>query len=644
MTGNSNSNGGDNSNQNERFSHLIETLGLNLFQKIQKAKILVVGAGGIGCELLKNLILSGFINIEIIDLDTIDLSNLNRQFLFRKHHIGMSKSKIAREAVLKYNPSANIVAHHGDIKSQEFGPQYFKQFDLVMNALDNLSARRHVNRVCLSADVPLVESGTAGYLGQLTVIKKGDTECFECVPTEAPKQFAVCTIRSNPSAPIHCIVWAKMLFGRLFGVADDSNAVTDMDDNIVEGTEEQNNIVRDLQLAVEKDKGYGQWVYHKVFYTDIDRLARMKEMWKEKKPPQPRLLADIDQELDNNTAEHINTAQLKDQKVWGFKENVRVFLETLAQLKQRFEKDGALSWDKDDDMALNFVVSASNIRSHIFGITTKSKFDVKSMAGNIIPAIATTNAVIGGLIVMNAINIIDGRLKDCKSIFLIEQPSNKRMLLVSEIPKPNTACYVCQKNFITIKLNTNTVKVGQLIHDILKKHLAFSLPMLTVGNDLLYESGDEDLSKEEIRARDALEQKVLSSYRMGDNVILAVEDYLQDFKVSILINHVESFGTEEENKKKEHEKWFEIVGTATAAAPFQTQPIQSITTTATAYNAVTDIDDLEIIEPTPTTPTPTTTTTTTTTTTSGKKRKEIESAPGSEDSDGSKKQKYETIE
>jgi len=639
-----NSNNGDINQNNERFNHLIETLGIDLFKKIQKAKILVVGAGGIGCELLKNLILSGFINIEIIDLDTIDLSNLNRQFLFRKQHIGMSKSKIAREAVLKYNPHANIIAHHGDIKSQEFGPQYFKQFDLVMNALDNLSARRHVNRVCLSADVPLVESGTAGYLGQLTVIKKGDTECFECVPTETPKQFAVCTIRSNPSAPIHCIVWAKMLFGRLFGVADDSNAVTDMDDNVVEGTEEQNNIVRDLQLAEEKEKGYAQWVYHKVFCTDVDRLARMKELWKEKKPPVPRLLKDIDQELDNHGSEHhINTAQLKDQKVWGFKQNVSVFLETLTQLKERFEKEGALTWDKDDDMALNFVVSASNIRSHIFAIQTKSKFDVKSMAGNIIPAIATTNAVIGGLIVMNAINIIDGRLKDCKNIFFIEQPSNKRILLVSEIPKPSSSCYVCQKNFITIKLNTNTVKVGQLVHDILKKHLAFSLPMLTLGNDLLYESGDEDLSKEEIRARDALEQKVLSSYRMGDNSILSVEDYLQDFKVSILIQHVESFGEggQDETKKKEVDKWFEIVGTATAAAPVQTQPMQSITS-STPYNAITDIDDLEIIEPEDIKKT--TTTTTTTTSTVGKKRKELESAPGSEDSDGSKKQKYETIE
>ena len=69
-----------------------------------------------------------------------------------------------------------------------------------------------MNRLCLAADRPLVESGTAGYLGQVTVIRKGKTECFECHPKPPPKTFPVCTIRNTPSLPIHCIVWAKFLF------------------------------------------------------------------------------------------------------------------------------------------------------------------------------------------------------------------------------------------------------------------------------------------------------------------------------------------------------------------------------------------------------------------------------------------------
>ena len=83
-----------------------------------------------------------------------------------------------------------------------------------------LQARNHVNRMCLAADVPLVESGTAGYLGQVTVIKKNQFECYECNPKPTQKTFPGCTIRNTPSEPIHCIVWAKHLFNQLFGEAD----------------------------------------------------------------------------------------------------------------------------------------------------------------------------------------------------------------------------------------------------------------------------------------------------------------------------------------------------------------------------------------------------------------------------------------
>lgn len=152
-----------------------------------------------------------------------------------------------------------IEARHQNIKEEEFSVEWFKGFDLVMNALDNLGmdsyyvpylviltpvantnqpvagidARRHVNKMCLAAKVPLIESGTAGYLGQVTVISGDRTECFDCLPKETPKTFPVCTIRSTPSTPIHCIVWAKSyLFGLLFGNAeDDDDEVMVKEDN-----------------------------------------------------------------------------------------------------------------------------------------------------------------------------------------------------------------------------------------------------------------------------------------------------------------------------------------------------------------------------------------------------------------------------
>ena len=197
-------------------------------KRIAESKVLMVGAGGIGCELLKNLILTGFGEIHLVDLDVIDLSNLNRQFLFRNIHIKQSKALVAAQVAQAFNPKVKLKPYHDDIKSMQFDQEWFAQFDVVYNALDNLDARRHVNMMCLSADVPLVESGTTGFHGQVQLIAKSQTECYDCNPKEIPKSFPVCTIRSTPSQPIHCIVWAKSyLFTQLFG--QDEEEIPELD-------------------------------------------------------------------------------------------------------------------------------------------------------------------------------------------------------------------------------------------------------------------------------------------------------------------------------------------------------------------------------------------------------------------------------
>lgn len=73
-----------------------------------------------------------------IDLDTIDLSNLNRQFLFQKQHVKKSKALVAQEAAQKFNPHVKITATHGNIKEPQFDVAWFQSFDLVLNALDNM--------------------------------------------------------------------------------------------------------------------------------------------------------------------------------------------------------------------------------------------------------------------------------------------------------------------------------------------------------------------------------------------------------------------------------------------------------------------------------------------------------------------------
>merc|ERR1712212_897946 len=108
------------------------------------------------------------------------------------------------------------------------------------------------------------------------------------------------------------------------------------------------------------------------------------------------------------------------------------------ELKERFLQSGEpLVWDKDDDTAMDFVAATANIRSKIFHIAVQSRFDVKSMAGNIIPAIATTNAIIAGLMVMEALKILQGRFNECKTVYLNRRPNpRKRLLVPCALDKP----------------------------------------------------------------------------------------------------------------------------------------------------------------------------------------------------------------
>ncbi|KAH0519078.1 SUMO-activating enzyme subunit 2 [Microtus ochrogaster] len=335
-----------------------------LAEAVSRGRVLVVGAGGIGCELLKNLVLTGFSHIDLIDLDTIDVSNLNRQFLFQKKHVGRSKAQVAKESVLQFHPQANIEAHHDSIMNPEYNVEFFRKFILVMKALDNRAARNHVNRMCLAADVPLIESGTAGYLGQVTTIKKGVTECYECHPKPTQRTFPGCTIRNTPSEPIHCIVWAKYLFNQLFGEEDaDQEVSPDRADPEAawEPTEaeararasnEDGDIKRVSTKEWAKSTGYDPVkLFTKLFKDDIRYLLTMDKLWRKRKPPVPLDWAEVQSQGDANASDQQNEPQLglKDQQVLDVKSYASLFSKSVETLRMHLAEkgDGAeLMWDK----------------------------------------------------------------------------------------------------------------------------------------------------------------------------------------------------------------------------------------------------------------------------------------------------------
>ncbi|KAF3042278.1 E1 ubiquitin-activating protein uba2 [Didymella keratinophila] len=517
-----------------------QSLGGTLHGMVKKSRVLMVGAGGIGCELLKNLVLTGFGEIHIVDLDTIDLSNLNRQFLFRNEHIKKSKALVAKEAAQKFNPNVKIEAYHDNIKDPQFNVAWFQQFNIVFNALDNLDARRHVNKMCLAGNVPLIESGTTGFNGNVQVIKKGHTECYDCVPKPTPKTFATCTIRSTPSQLIHCIVWGKSyLFAELFGISEEDAPELDQSldkegnnaEEIAKLREEATKLKRVREQMGSQD--FPRAVFEMVFKDDIERLLSMEDMWKGKRAP---VALDFDQLSDESKIPAATVLQ-DDQRIWSIEENFAIFVDSIFRLSQRLENERAqkevgnsapiLSFDKDDVDTLDFVVASANLRAAIFGIEPRSKFDIKQMAGNIIPAIATTNAMTAGLCVLQAFKVLrytdpEQLKRHAQVVFLTR--STERNLAADLVQPPNPECPTCSVTQITLTVDTARAKLKDFVDDVLKSQLGYGEEFsVTKNGDLLYDA-DEDEHLD----------KTFSELGIGTgSSVIVIDDADEDKKVNV---------------------------------------------------------------------------------------------------------------
>jgi len=147
--------------------------------RVGLAKVLVVGAGAIGNEVLKNLALLGVGNIYIFDRDTIEMSNLSRSILYRETDCGLPKASTAARALKEVNPSVNVFWYHGDIESG-LGEGFVRRMDAVIGCLDSVEARFALNRICWRAGRPWVDAGIGALNGQVRVFQPPDGPCYEC--------------------------------------------------------------------------------------------------------------------------------------------------------------------------------------------------------------------------------------------------------------------------------------------------------------------------------------------------------------------------------------------------------------------------------------------------------------------------------
>ena len=147
---------------------------------VQRSKILVVGAGALGNEVVKDLVLFGFKHLDVLDMDQVVRSNLNRCVLFREGDqlSGKGKSDLVAERARMLNPDVEIKPLQG--KVQSLGPKELTSYDMVLGCLDNIAARLHLNANSYYSKVPYIDGGTDGFRGKVQVIIPPVTPCLQC--------------------------------------------------------------------------------------------------------------------------------------------------------------------------------------------------------------------------------------------------------------------------------------------------------------------------------------------------------------------------------------------------------------------------------------------------------------------------------
>uniref|UniRef100_A0A8C5X5T0 E1 ubiquitin-activating enzyme n=1 Tax=Malurus cyaneus samueli TaxID=2593467 RepID=A0A8C5X5T0_9PASS len=210
--------------RNSRYDGQIAVFGAELQAKLGAQKYFVVGAGAIGCELLKNFAMVGLGcgpegSITVTDMDTIEKSNLNRQFLFRPWDVTKLKSERAAAAAREMNPALRVSSRTdrvGPDTERVYDDDFFEGLDGVANALDNVDARLYMDRRCVYYRKPLLESGTLGTKGNVQVVIPFLSESYSSSQDPPEKAIPICTLKNFPNAIEHTLQWARDEFEGLF--------------------------------------------------------------------------------------------------------------------------------------------------------------------------------------------------------------------------------------------------------------------------------------------------------------------------------------------------------------------------------------------------------------------------------------------
>ncbi len=391
----------------------------SIHNNLNNSNILIVGCGALGCEWLKNLSLMAKnikLNIDIIDPDHIEKSNLSRQLLFRDTDIGQSKCLTAIKRINNSNININGYVKkliHTDV---EFINSVFKDKHIVINALDNMEARKLVDSICFQKNLPLFESGTMGMKCNSQPVIPFITECYSSSnDSEDIKEYPACTIKFFPNLIQHTIHWARdyfELFNRGPINCNNYQASPDYLNTLSENDKTQaNNDIKYFLSNIPNNKQdcyiMAKKLFDKLFIDDINELLKAhpddNTFWTNGKVC-PKIINYENDEANNfiNATVHILCQIYNIPK----ENNNNIILNPMI-----FEKDDSSNWH------VEWITYASNCRALNYGIKPISVYETKGIAGKIIPAVAATTSTIVGLIGIELLKYINN-IQKYRSYFL----------------------------------------------------------------------------------------------------------------------------------------------------------------------------------------------------------------------------------
>jgi ubiquitin-activating enzyme E1 len=555
---------------------------------MQGLRYFMIGAGALGCEQLKNWAMMGVGTtgqIWVTDMDQIERSNLNRQFLFRDSDIGKMKSSAAAAAATVMNPAIRIEAPSNQIGPESaamYHDEFYQGLSGVCNALDNIATRVFSDAQCVRYKRPLLESGTLGSKAHMQIIIPDMTESYGSQVDPPDKGIPMCTLHHFPSTIDHTCMWARDVFSGIFeqqphsvnsfvgGTLDIdrlrkddpgtlvstlkaaqeyliNQPIRDFDDCVrwarMKFEELFNFNIRDLRaqfpLDAQTSQGLPFWggakrfpepatfdpqnEFHAQFVTAAATLrARVFGVPADGAVPERAADVDVPAWSQSGRAISLDDNAPRPDAVNDF---VRID-ELLRELPpfagsakrfivEEFEKDN----DANSHMA--FIASAANIRALNYQIEPQNTMALKKIAGNIIPAIATTTAMICGFVALEMYKvhaIIPKTITDFR-FAIINLAIN--MYSLSE-PRP---CQVqtCPANGEEYSLWTTwqidgDLTLGEFIQAVKEKYKV-SIDMVTIGHLLIYTSWRQAPERLQMKITDIRTEYNLPPLAPGQNII-----------------------------------------------------------------------------------------------------------------------------